>query len=385
MGKERFRTGLTAIVRVKWLSRTAGFAHGSVESIIQKACKHFRLGAIQSDLVLLGELDGEQLEVTDDLLGLLPKGMTLTLSRVQQEDAPHVQASIDHACSDDELGNRTCSSGGPSRVPRAPGMFVFIAPLVGTKFTLECEHLDTIDYIKDQIAERTGMSPTRQRLLFRGRQLEEGRTLSDYDIQKENTLHLAARQVGGKPVIHLFPPTPNSRRDASKQVEDGQQRVTWSVAAHPDGTLVEKGSGLELSYLFWEAESNASLPRSPPLNPLLPYLDGTLKLLSLHTSARNDFITYWLPKLAKKPFVALRFLPQAAYEGAAKLGVEPAPDVVTRVFMRGISADDAEGPAWSAARARVREVDWVKVVGVEDGAWDESRFRVLEWGGMEVL
>ena len=112
-----------------------------------------------------------------------------------------------------------------------------------------------------------------------------------------------------------------------------------------------------------------------------------MKQLSLHTAARNDFITYWLPKLAKAPFVALRFLPQAAYERAASLEVQPAPDVVTRVFMlfRSVSAEDAESPMWFAARSRAEEMDWAKVVGVEAGAWDESRFRVLEWGAMEVL
>ena len=120
---------------------------------------------------------------------------------------------------------------------------------------------------------------------------------------------------------------------------------------------------------------------------LLPYLDCALKQLSLHIAARNDFITYWLPKLAKTPFVALRFLPQAAYARAASLEVQPAPDVVTRVFMlfRGVSAEDAESPMWSIARSRAGEMDWAKVVGVEAGAWDESRFRVLEWGAMEVL
>ncbi len=55
------------------------------------------------------------------------------------------------------------------------------------------------------------------------------------------------------------------------------------------------------------------------------------------------------------------------------------------MLFRGVSAEDAEGPMWSAARARVGEVDWVTVVGVEAGVWDESRFRVLEWGAMEVL
>ena len=110
-------------------------------------------------------------------------------------------------------------------------------------------------------------------------------------------------------------------------------------------------------------------------------VDGT-RCLSTMLGAR-----LLLAKLAKKPFIALRFLPQAAYERAAALEVQPAPEVVTRVFMlfRGVSAEDAQQPMWQAARARVGEVDWVKVIGVKDDAWDAGRFRVLEWGAMEVL
>ena len=95
------------------------------------------------------------------------------------------------------------------------------------------------------------------------------------------------------------------------------------------------------------------------LAELLPFLDGTLKKLSLHTAARDHFITCWLPKLAKKPFVALRFLPQTMYERAATLEVRPAPEVLTRVLMlfRGVSTGDAGQPSWSAAGVCVGEVD----------------------------
>ena len=191
---------------------------------------------------------------------------------------------------------------------------------------------------------------------------------------------------------------------------------TWSVSAQPNRRLVENDTHLEPSYLLWEAESNSSIPPSPPLNPtdaftehfdpaypvlnydtptavllpfaeLLPYLDATLKSLSLHTAARNDFITYWLPKLATKPFIAFQFLPQAAYERAAELEVTPKPDVVTRVFMlfRGLAADEALSATWEPARVLAANVDWVGVVGVRKEAWDEALFRVLEWGAMEVL
>ena len=67
------------------------------------------------------------------------------------------------------------------------------------------------------------------------------------------------------------------------------------------------------------------------------------------SAARNDFITYWLPALSKKPYVALRFLPQAVYERAAELRVEPKPDVVTRAMMLFRGVGEGEVLLWADA------------------------------------
>ncbi len=89
----------------------------------------------------------------------------------------------------------------------------------------------------------------------------------------------------------------------------------------------------------------------------------------------------------KHDFVALRFLPQASYEHAALLDVQPKPDVVTRVFMLFKRVCEDELDDWEGALSRASEnVDvWKDVVGVDcDVMKDEELFRVLEWGGMEV-
>ena len=308
----------------------------------------------------------------------------------------------------------------------------------GSNRVLWLKYSDTMRQLNDAYYFATGTEPRDQRFLQDGRVLGDG---NDDEIYG-NTLVQTPILRGGKPVIYLFPPSSLGHVEVSVRLvpqwsfthiypivgktllADGGERITWSVSVQSDGTLVDKSGRIELSYLFWEAASNpsADAPPSPPLSPrltvdsiehfnpaypslapdsptavllpsgreLLQYLDTTLRSLTLHTSARNDFITYWLPALEKHPFVALRFLPQGAYERAAELSInspERKPDVVTRVFMlfRGLNAEEAGAPIWSAARERAGKMNWAEIVGVAPSAMNPEMFRVLEWGAMEVL
>lgn len=180
--------------------------------------------------------------------------------------------------------------------------------------------------------------------------------------------------LDAKPVIYLYPETVT---DVTVTLDYSGRLVCtypeynggWFVTAHSDGTLIEAG-GKEYAYLFWEGASSADYDFSKGFVvkglDTAAFLEEKLEYLGLNFREREDFITYWLPRMQENPYNLISFQSET-YTESAKLTITPEPDTVIRVFM-----------AFKPLEEPLDIPEQTLTVTSRSG------FTAVEWGGAEI-
>jgi len=283
---------------------------------------------------------------------------------------------------------------------------IFVQTLTGKRMHLLVQLSAPVWGVKRLIQKTDYIPADQQRLVYNGQQLKNDRTLADYGVLDQTTMHLVLRLGGGKPVICLYHGDAEPIRIDSvtlrlsedwridthypKSPVSDPHTVVWSgISLSGSGGMTFARTKQTFQYLFWDSiatrPARFGFHEEAPIYcmPRSIVADRLAKMLyRLHMRERDvhDCVTFWLPQLESKSYVLLQFMPMEEYEQLVTIDIRPTPPAVwVRVFLLFEPVDTV----MAGCAHDFREIDAIPLQ--EDLGDLAGRYVGYEWGGMNLL